>query len=93
LYFIRFIRNRLAIYLWKGVIHVIEVKRKKGESIESLLRRFTRRLQQSKLLIRAKESKFYKSPENKRAKKERALQRKDIRAKKEYLRRIGSLKD
>lgn len=72
---------------------VVEVKRKPGESTESLLRRFTRRIRQSQLLIQVKEGKYHKSPESKRLKKERALRRKQIREKKDYLRKIGSLEE
>ncbi|MBU4331637.1 30S ribosomal protein S21 [Patescibacteria group bacterium] len=70
---------------------MVEIKRKSGESIESLLRRFTRRLQQSKVLIQAKDSRYYKKPKTKRAQKEDAIRRMGIRSKKDYLRRIGKL--
>lgn len=70
---------------------MVEIKRKNGESIESLLRRFTRRIQQSGVIIRVKENQFYQKKKTKRAIKENALRRKAIRAKKEYLKKIGKL--
>ncbi len=44
----------------------IEVRKKEGESTASLLRRFTRKIQQSKVLIRAKKERFYRKPKSKR---------------------------
>lgn len=72
---------------------MVEVKRKEGESPESLLRRFTKRVQQSGVLIRAKKNRFYERPKNRRAQREDATRRKTIRDKKEYLRKIGKLEE
>jgi len=69
----------------------VEVKRKKGESAESLLRRFRQRFMQSGVQYRAKEVRFHEKPDSKQKKKARALRRKDIRAKRKYLQRIGKL--
>lgn len=70
---------------------MVEVRRKDGESVESLLRRFTKRVQQSGVLIRAKKARFYEPTKTKREVREDALRRKGIREKKEYLRKIGKL--
>ncbi|OGF21376.1 hypothetical protein A2Y83_02175 [Candidatus Falkowbacteria bacterium RBG_13_39_14] len=70
-----------------------EVKRKKEESFESLLRRFNRRLQQSGKIIEVKQNKFFEKEPNKNKKKASALVRNKIRAKKEYLRKTGKLPD
>ncbi|MFH1030099.1 MAG: 30S ribosomal protein S21 [bacterium] len=70
-----------------------EVKRKKDESFESLLRRFNRRLQQSGKIIEVKQNKFFEKKVSKNQKKESALVRNKIREKKEYLRKIGKLPD
>lgn len=72
---------------------MIETKRKKGETFESLLRRFNKRVQQSGRLIQAKKGRFHERPANKRALKESALKRKEIKEKKEYLKKIGELKE
>ncbi len=72
---------------------MVEVKRKNGESIESLLRRFTRRIQQSGILLRAKDSQFFQKKKTKRELHENALRRKGIKEKKEYLRKIGKLEE
>jgi len=72
---------------------LVEVKKKSGESPESMLRRFTKRVQQSGVLIRAKKGRYFEPPKNKRAKKEDAKRRQEARAKKEYLRKIGKLEE
>lgn len=72
---------------------MVEVKRKNGESVESLLRRFTRRTQQSGILIRSKEGRFFQKKITKREMHENALRRKEIKAKKEYLKKIGKLEE
>lgn len=69
----------------------VEVKRKKGESAESLLRRFRQNVTRSGLQIRAKQSRFHERPESSKKKKDAALRRMNIRAKREYLKRIGKL--
>ena len=70
---------------------MVEVRRKDGESVESLLRRFTKRVQQSGVLLRAKRARFYEPDKTKREVREDALRRKSIRERKEYLRKIGKL--
>ncbi len=72
---------------------VIEVKRKKGESTEALLRRFSQRVQQSRILIKCKEAKFYAPILTKREIRERALRKEKTIKKREYLRRIGKLEE
>lgn len=72
---------------------MFEVKRKQGESIESLLRRFKQGLQRGRVLIKAKEGQFYQKEKSKREKKEDALRKKDIEKKKDFLRKIGKLKE
>lgn len=69
----------------------LEVKRKQGETFESLLRRFTKRTIQSGKLLQAKKIKYYQKPKTKRERKESALKREDFRKFREYLRRIGKL--
>jgi ribosomal protein S21 len=72
---------------------VVEVKRKKGESFEALMRRFTRRVQDSGRLLQAKKVRFYESGKNKNAEREAALRRKEISDKREYLLKSGKVKE
>ena len=72
---------------------MIEVSKRDGESAESLVRRFTKQVQQSRILIRAKRKRFYEPPKNKRALRESAARRTKIKEEKAYLRKIGKLDD
>ncbi len=70
-----------------------EVKRKRGETFESLLRRFTRKVQQSGRLIQAKKVRFYERPKSEAKRRVTALRRLRIQEEREYLKKIGKLKD
>ncbi len=70
---------------------MLEVKRKDGESFESLLRRFTRKTIQSGKILQAKKIRFHQKPKTKRELKESALRREDTKQKRDYLKRIGRL--
>jgi len=70
---------------------MVEVKKKDGESLEGMLRRFTKKVQQSGLLIRAKKSRFYEPPKSKRAVRESAIRRRSIKDRNELLRKMGKL--
>ncbi|MBI2625889.1 30S ribosomal protein S21 [Candidatus Parcubacteria bacterium] len=69
----------------------VEVKRKERETTGSLLRRFTRRVQQSGILIRARKVRFYASGRTKRERRLSALHRERIKAERERLRKLGLL--
>lgn len=70
---------------------MVEVKRKEGESFESLLRRFSKKTLESGKLLQAKKVKFYKRPKSKREKRASAKRREVILHYREYLRKIGKL--
>ncbi|OGY45590.1 MAG: 30S ribosomal protein S21 [Candidatus Buchananbacteria bacterium RIFCSPHIGHO2_01_FULL_39_8] len=70
-----------------------EIKRKKGETFESLLRRFNKKLQQSGRLIQSRKIRFFEKPKNKNKIRQEALRRKEINEKREYLKKIGKLKE
>jgi ribosomal protein S21 len=72
---------------------VVEVKRKKGESFEALLRRFSRRIQQSGRILQAKKVRFYHGDKNATATKAAALRRNEISVRREYLLKTGKLKE
>jgi len=58
----------------------VEVKRKEKEPIGSLLRRFTRRVQQSGVLLNARKGRFYHKPKTKRQIRASALRREQLLA-------------
>jgi len=68
-----------------------EVKRRKSETFESLLRRFNKKMIQSGKILQAKKIRFLEKQPNKNLSKKLALRRKEIREQKEYLKKIGKL--
>jgi ribosomal protein S21 len=71
----------------------IEVKKKQGETTRSLLRRFSRRIQQSGILIRARKARFREKEKSKRERRASALRRVQIFSQKEKLRKMGLLEE
>jgi len=72
---------------------MIEVKRKKGETFESLLRRFQKRIQQGGIMLEVRKNRFRKSSKNKNQTRESALRRETKREQYQYLYKTGQLKD
>ncbi len=72
---------------------MVEFKRKKGETFESFLRRFNKRLQQSGRLLDARKKRYHRKDKNEHQKKKSALIGLELREKKEYMRKTGKLKD
>jgi hypothetical protein len=58
-----------------------------------MLRRFSRKIQQSSLIIRAKKGQHFTRTKSKKKLREDAIRRSHIREKNEYLRKIGKLED
>lgn len=72
---------------------MVEVRRKEGESPESLVRRFTKKVQASGVLIRAKKGRYHEPKKSKLKVRQDAMRRTQIREKKEQLRKLGKLDD
>lgn len=70
-----------------------EVKRKKGETFEALVRRFSKKIQQSGRLIQSRKIRYYTSEKNKTAVRSAAARRNEISDKRDYLKKIGKLVD
>ncbi|MBU0619519.1 MAG: hypothetical protein V1768_02080 [Patescibacteria group bacterium] len=70
-----------------------EFKRKKNENFETFLRRFNKKLIQSKKLNTIKERQYLIPKKNKSAQKQRALKGIKLNSKNTYLKKIGKLKD
>jgi small subunit ribosomal protein S21 len=70
---------------------VVEVKRREGESFESLLRRFNRKIQQSGILVRARKIQFYIPPKSRNLMRESARRRAELAEERENLRKLGKL--
>lgn len=70
---------------------MVYVKRKERESTAAMLRRFSRRVQASGVLMRARKSRFYQPKFTKRALRERALRRAAAVKEHERLAKLGKL--
>lgn len=70
---------------------MIEVKRKDNESFDALLRRFNKRIQQSRILLRLKEDRFHQKPVSRLKAKRRALKGAELKSEREYLKKIGRM--
>ena len=68
-----------------------DVRRRKGESFESMLRRFSRRMQLSGRVLQVKKTRFYASPPSKRQERDSALHRAKTRAKREWMLKTGAI--
>jgi ribosomal protein S21 len=70
---------------------MVETKRKDNESFESLMRRFSRQVLQSGRLLQAKKVRFRRRDKSVKLLRASAQHRTEIRAQREYLRKIGKL--
>lgn len=71
----------------------VEVKRKEKEPVGSLLRRFTRRVQQSGVLLNARKARFYQKDKTKRQIKATALRREQLRGQRREMLKMGLLEE
>jgi ribosomal protein S21 len=72
---------------------MIEVKKKDKETSESLIRRFSRRVQQSGVLMRARKSRFRADEKSKREKRLEALYKNKLRKEIGKLKKMGKFDD
>ncbi len=75
------------------VLSMVVYKRKKGERFETFLRRFSTGLRKSGKLFKARAKQFREEKMTKKKKKTRTLVGMKLKAKKDYLRKIGKLED
>ncbi len=72
---------------------VVEVKKRDHESLDSLVRRFHRRVVASGVVLAAKRGRFYVRPKSKQRRRQEALRRSQLRKERELLRKLGKLED
>jgi len=70
----------------------VEIKKEKGESVSSLIKRFARAVQQSGILIRARERQHRDRNVSEEKKKRSALRREEMRKRYEKLKKLGAVK-
>ncbi|KKQ76113.1 MAG: hypothetical protein US98_C0049G0004 [Parcubacteria group bacterium GW2011_GWC1_38_6] len=71
---------------------MVEVKKKDKETVQSLLYRFTRSVQKSGILTRAKKSRFKERPKSRTMQKKAALRREEKREQYKTLKKMGKIK-
>ena len=67
----------------------LQIKRKEKETPQSLIRRFTKAVQQSGVLVRARKSRFRNRPQSKKAQKRAALRKEKLRKQYQRLQKLG----
>ncbi len=70
-----------------------EIKKQDRENAQSLVRRFSRRLKNSGILIRARSMRFRDRPESAFTKRKAALRRIEKRAEYEHLSKLGLIQE
>ncbi len=68
---------------------MVEVRRREHETTPAMLRRFTRRVQQSGILINARRTKFHATRPTRRSIRERALRRIRLLKERTRLEKLG----
>lgn len=71
----------------------IEIKKQERETPQNLVRRFTRRIQQSGVLYRARKNRFKQRKKSHQMKKRAALRRETLRIEYEKEKKMGSTKE
>lgn len=68
---------------------MVEVKRRDKETSESLFRRFSRQLQQSRVLLHARKNRFKTKEKSRRQLREGAVYRQKVKKEVDRLKKIG----
>jgi len=70
---------------------MLEIKKESRENPQSLARRFTKRVQQSGILLQARKGISRKRPKSRQAKKRAALRREELKKEYQKLRKLGKI--
>jgi len=70
----------------------LEVQKQGKESPQSLVRRFSKKVKQSGILLQAKKNRFQEKPKSKQLKKRSALRREQLKKEYETLEKMGKIK-
>ena len=70
----------------------IEIRRKEKENSQSLIRRFSRRIQRSGILRRVRKKQFKVRPKSRQMKKRAALRREELKKEYQKLKKLGGVK-
>ncbi len=72
---------------------MVEVRKREKETSESLIKRFSRRVQQSGILLRARKSRFREEEKTKRQMRESALYRARLKKEVDKLKKMGKFNE
>ena len=72
---------------------MFEVKKKDQESLDGLLRRFHRKVQQSGVIIQAKKVRYYERPKSKQRQRKEAIRRTELKEERDTLKKLGKLEE
>ena len=67
----------------------LEIKKEERESSQNLVRRFSRRIKQSGILLRARKARFRQRPKSHQMKQRSALRREELKKEYEKLEKMG----
>ena len=67
----------------------LEVKKQERETNQSLIRRFTKRVQRSGVLVQARKIRFHKRTKSKKMRRKAALRREQVRTEYEKKKKLG----
>ena len=67
----------------------LEVKKEEKESSQNLVRRFSKHLKQSGILLQVRKTRFYSRKKSRQMKKKSALRREELKKKYERLEKLG----
>lgn len=70
---------------------MVYVRKRDDETAESLVRRFTRKVQESGVLLQAKKIQYYQRKKSKRRVREEAARRSELQAERERLIKLGEI--
>ncbi len=70
---------------------MVEVRKTERENSQNLIRRFTKRIQQSGILRVARKSRFHQRPKSKEMQKRAALRREQLKGEYEKLKKLGKV--
>ena len=70
----------------------LEVRKQDRENTQALIRRFTKKVQQSGVLLRARKSRFHRRSKSRQMKKRAALRRETLKKEYQKLKKLGQSK-
>ena len=71
----------------------LEVKKEERESSQNLVRRFSKRLKSSGILLRARRTRFFERDKSQQMKKKSALRREELKKEYEKMEKLGKIED